>query len=414
LLRVWFRGLPATYWYLWAGLLINRLGGFAVLFLSLYLTAQRGASTAMAGLVVGTYGIGGVIGTLAGGVLTDRWGRRRTLVWSHLACAVVLAALAFAGSLPVIAILCALLGLSQSMPGPAFVAAIIDMVPADHRLRAFNLEFWAFNLGTAGASLVAGVLAEWSYVGLFLLDAASTVAAAAIIAWKVPETLHRPPTPNPASSAPRSGAPGDGGLRAVLGDRIFMAFAGLTLLQALVYTQNNTIVPLAMRADGLSPSAYGSVVALCGGLIVVGQLFVPRIIDHRPKARVLAAAQAITAVGFGALVVADRLPVYLGAAVIWTVGSMLAAPPNAAINSELAPAPLRGRYQAVFYLTFPAAAFLAPTLGGAGLQYLGRWHWLVVAAVASMAAVLHLVAGPSRERHAAAIRAQTATTAEVP
>lgn len=49
--RTWWSdtagGLPATYWYLWTGLLINRVGGFAVLFLSLYLTAQRGAGPAV-------------------------------------------------------------------------------------------------------------------------------------------------------------------------------------------------------------------------------------------------------------------------------------------------------------------------------------------------------------------------------
>nr|WP_239147943.1 MFS transporter [Actinoplanes tereljensis] len=168
-----------------------------------------------------------------------------------------------------------------------------------------------------------------------------------------------------------------------------------------------------MRADGLSPSAYGLVVSLGAAFIVVGQLFVPRLIDGRPKARVLAAAQAITAIGFAVLALADRLPAYLVAAAIWTVGSMLAAPPNAAINSELAPAALRGRYQAVFYLTFPAAAFLAPALGGAGLQYLGSWHWLTVAGAGLVAAALHLAAGPSREGHAAAIRSETAATAEV-
>ncbi|MFF5295654.1 MDR family MFS transporter [Paractinoplanes globisporus] len=401
-MRGWLRdtagGLPATYWYLWAGLLINRVGGFAVLFLSLYLTAQRGAGAAVAGLVVGTYGIGGVIGTLAGGVLTDRWGRRRTLVWSHLAGAAALVSLALVSHLAVIAALCALLGLFQSMPAPAFVAAIIDLVPAERRSRAFNLQFWAFNLGTAGASLLAGLLAEWSYVALFLVDGTTTLIAAVVIALKVPETL---PVSSPRKIRPR-------GLRTVLSDRIFLVFAGLTLLQALLYTQIGTIVPLAMRADGLSAGAYGSVVALSGTLIVLGQLFVPRLIDRHRKDRVLAFAQAVMAAGFAVLFVADRLPAYVAAAVIWTVGSMLAAPPNAEINSELAPPVLRGRYQAVFYLTFPAAAFLAPTLGGAGLQYLGTAHWLVVAAVGFGAATLHLAAGPSRERHVAEIRDETA------
>lgn len=415
-MRAWLRdtagGLPAAYWYLWAGLLINRLGGFAVLFLSLYLTAQRGTGPALTGVIVGTYGIGGVLGTLLGGVLTDRRGRRFTLFWSHLACAAVLAGLALSTQLAVIAALCTLLGLVQSMPGPAFVAAIIDIVPAEKRSRAFNLEFWAFNIGTAGASLVAGVLAEWSYTGMFLIDAGSALIAAGVIAWKVPETLHRAASPAPPH--PRRRPLRRDGLGAVLTDRIFLAFAGLTLLQALLYTQTSTIVPLAMAADGLSPSAYGLVTALGGALIVVGQLFVPRIIDGHRKARVLAVALTATGLGLGVLTFADALPVYLAAAVIWTVGSMLAAPPNAEINSELAPPALRGRYQAVFYLTFPAASFLAPTLGGAGLQFFGNWHWLIVAAVGGSAAALHLAAGPARERHVARIRSETSQTAALP
>jgi hypothetical protein len=96
------------------------------------------------------------------------------------------------------------------------------------------------------------VLAEWSYVALFLIDGTSTLITAMVIALKVPETLPSAPPRRPRSP----------GLRTVLTDRIFLAFAGLTLLQALLYTQTSTIVPLAMRADGLSAAAYGSVVAL--------------------------------------------------------------------------------------------------------------------------------------------------------
>ncbi|WP_438862127.1 MFS transporter [Paractinoplanes aksuensis] len=474
-MRAWLRdtagGLSATYWYLWTGLLINKVGGFAVLFLSLYLTSQRGAGTAQAGLIVGTYGIGGLIGTLAGGVLTDRWGRRRTLLVSHFATVAALVALAFSAQLALIAVLCALLGVAQSMAAPAFVAAIIDVTPAEKRSRAFNLQFWALNLGLAGASLLAGLLAQWSYQGLFLIDAACTLATGLLIARKVPETLRRTTAlasdssasaPSsaaaPASPAAPAGVPADaastgasaaaftgasaaapvgasaasvgasaaapvgasqsasrrpGGLGTVLTDRIFLVFVGLTLLQALIYTQASTIVPLAMQADGLSPAAYGSVVALGGAMIVLGQLFVPRLIDGRRKARVLALALLLNGAGFTVLAAADHAALYLTAAVIWTLGSMLAAPPNAEINSELAPLALRGRYQAVFFLTFPAASFLAPTLGGAGLQYLGNAHWFAVGAVGAVAAALHLLAGPPRERRAAAIRSETSATADV-
>ncbi|MFF0469103.1 MFS transporter [Micromonospora zamorensis] len=401
-------GLPATFWYLWAGLLINRAGAFAMLFLSLYLTDVRGASVGLAGTVVGAYGAGGAAGVLLGGVLADRWGRRATLLAAHLATAALMVALAFSRPLLLIAVLAALVGVVHSMPSPAFVAAIVDVVPAERRSRAFNLQFWAFNLGMAVASLLAGVLAEASFTALFLVDAGATLTAAAVIGWKVPETLRRakptadrPPAARPAT---RSARPRRPGLHTALTDRTFLIFVGLTFVLAVLTMQTSTIMPLAMRADGLGPSAYGVVVALGGALIVIGQLFVPRLIDRHRKDVVLAASTALLALGFGVLALADELAVYLGAAVVWTIGSMLAAPPNAQINADLAPPQLRARYQSVFYLTFPAAAFIAPTLGGVSLQHLGDLHWLIVGGVGMLAALGHLLAGPPRERHVAALR----------
>ncbi|MDG4794166.1 MFS transporter [Micromonospora sp. WMMD1082] len=435
-LRRWFAdtagGLPATFWYLWAGLLINRAGAFAMLFLSLYLTAARGASESLAGVVVGAYGAGGAAGVLFGGVLADRWGRRSTLVAAHLVTAALMVALAFSQHLGVIAALALLVGVTHSMPSPAFVAAIVDVVPEQRRSRAFNLQFWAFNLGMAVASLLAGLLAEASYVALFLVDAAATLATAVLIAWKVPETLplgratRRPargpaPTPahGPAPGGPAAPAAGNRrsrrpGLHTALTDRHFLAFVGLTFILAVLTMQASTIMPLAMRADGLGPSAYGMVVALGGVLIVLGQLFVPRLIDRHRKAHVLAVSTALLAAGFGVLAAADNLAFYLGACVVWTVGSMLAAPPNAQINADLAPPALRARYQSVFYLAFPAASFVAPTLGGFSLQQWGDGHWLLVGGLGLLAAGGHLLAGPPRERRVAALRRQAPPVAAPP
>lgn len=393
-MRRYVGGLPGTFWYLWTGMLITRAGGFVVLFLSLYLTAERGASPSLAGLLIGAYGVGGMTGSLLSGVLTDRWGRRRTLITAYLAMVATLLALAFTTALPAIGALIGVLGLVQSMPGPALIAAMVDVVPEADRPRAFNLEYWALNLGTAIASFLAGQLAEASYTALFVVDAAATALALALVLWRVPETFR------PAARTAH------GGFRQVLADRHFLAFTGVTLLFAVVVTQAPTIMPIAMAQDGLGPSAYGRVMALGALLIIAGQLFVPALIAGRPKHRVLALATALAALGYAALTVADHLGVYLLAAVAWTAGQMLAAPPNAQINAELAPPALRGRYQSVFYLTFPAAAFLAPAAGGFTLEHLGDAHWLIAGAIGLVAAGLHLLAGPRRERHLSAMRAR--------
>jgi MFS family permease len=395
--RSWARanvgGLPRTYWYLWTGLLINKVGGFGVLFLSLYLVDARGLDATAAGFVVGLNGLGGAAGVLAGGVLADRWGRRRTLLASHAAAATLMFTLAFVSWVPAIAAISCLLGSAQMMAGPALVAAIVDVVPERDRTRAFNLQFWAFNLGAAAASLLAGLLAESGFTLLFVADGAATLVTFLVFVLRVPETL------------PRQGAPAvtQRGLHTVLTDRTFLLFVGLTLLLAVLSAQTATILPLAMKQDHLPPSAFGGLMAFAGALIVAGQLFVPRLIGTRNKPGVLAAANTLLAVGYGLLAFADILPVYVVAATIWTVGSMLAAPPNAATIAALSPTELRGRYQGVFYLTFPVAGFIAPALGGAGLQRLGDGVWLIGGALGLVAAAGHLLTGPARERRAAAL-----------
>lgn len=51
--------LPSQFWVLWAATLINRTGSFVIIFLTIYLTTQRGFGESAAGLVIGLYGLGG-------------------------------------------------------------------------------------------------------------------------------------------------------------------------------------------------------------------------------------------------------------------------------------------------------------------------------------------------------------------
>ena len=74
-----FRGLPRPFWVLFAGMLVNRVGGFVLVFLAIYLTEVRGLSAAQAGAVMSVYGLGAIAGGPLGGALSDRIGRRSTL-----------------------------------------------------------------------------------------------------------------------------------------------------------------------------------------------------------------------------------------------------------------------------------------------------------------------------------------------
>jgi MFS family permease len=290
---------------------------------------------------------------------------------------------------------------------------MIDVVPDRDRLRAYSLNYWAINLGFAFSAVGAGLAAQYNYLLVFAVDAGTTLLTALISLIFLAETR-----PVPARAGHTRAAQRDGGLRTVFRDRIFLIFIGLNLFAVMVMFQHQSTLPIAMTADGLSPATYGWVIAVNGVLIVLGQLFVPRLIGGHDRSRVLALATFVVGVGFGLVAFAHTAGFYALTVIIWTLGEMMQSPSNAALIAELSPAELRGRYQGVNSLSWSAGAALAPIAGGFVQEHLGdATLWLGCAAVGALVAVGQLASGPARERRAAALRraaATFATTAATP
>jgi MFS family permease len=399
-------GLPRGFWFLWTNTLINRLGSFVLILLALYLTQVRGFTPAFAGLVIGLWGAGGAVGTLIGGVLADRWGRKPTFVTALYVSAALMLTLGIVRGAPETAITVLALGMASEASRPAMTALMVDMVPPSDRLRAFSLNYWVINLGFAFAAITAGFVANVNFLLLFVIDAGTTIAAATVVAIAIKEPAVRRAA---GFTAAKSTVEREAGLRTVFRDRVFIAFVGVNLLTALVFAQHISTLPIAMGRDGLAASTYGTVIALNGLLIVAGQLFMARVLRRFRHSTALAIAAMVMGVGFGLTAFAHAPWFYAVTVLVWTVGEMFNAPSNSTMNADLAPVALRGRYQGVFNLSWSAAGFLAPIVGAAAFQYLGNTAlWLGCFALAAIAAVLHLIAGPSRERRIAALRAEEA------
>ncbi len=54
-------GLPAEFWWLWVGTLVNRAGAFVLPFLAFYLTDELDLTPSYVGLVLGSYGFGSIL-----------------------------------------------------------------------------------------------------------------------------------------------------------------------------------------------------------------------------------------------------------------------------------------------------------------------------------------------------------------
>ncbi|MEU4424477.1 MFS transporter [Actinoplanes sp. NPDC024001] len=402
----WWRrtagGLPPTFWYLWTASLVNRTGAVAQLYLGVYLLSVRHFDAAYAGLVIGLGGIGTALGALPGGIIADRWGRRPAMLGAGIPAAVTMLSLGWVTDPWAIVTLALLLGVFLGIVRPAFTASIIDVVAAEDRGRALNLNYWAFNLGSGAAALLAGLLIEREPSLLFAANAGVLMCSTALLALKVPET-------RPAVAPGR--AVRSVGLGVVVRDRVFMTFVGLAML-GWAMIETNKMLPAALAADGLDVTAYGQVIVVNMGLIVTGQLFLLKLVGHRRHDHVLAASAVITGAGFGLVAVADTVWAYALTVAVWTLGEMLMTVANSALTVDLAPPEARGRYQGVFGFGLTAAMFVGPAVGGLVTTWFGPdVLWVAVFCLGLVLAAANLAAGPPRDRRLATLRRTGAAVA---
>lgn len=387
-------GLPRQFWWLWTSTLINRLGSFVATFLALYLTVERGYSASYAGLVGALYGLGGVISSVGAGVLTDRLGRRPTMLIAQLSTAASVALLGFMEDPVAIAAVAGVVGMATNASRPAVQAMMADIVAPEDRVRAFSLNYWAINLGVAVSSTAAGLIARHGYLSLFLGESALVLACALVVFRKLPESRPAAATPDGPDGG-LNGPEGDGGaapapvsMLTVLRDGRFMTVVGLNLLLALLFQQASVSMPVSMGQNGFSSADFGMVIALNGVLVVLLQIPVTRFIEHRSPAMLLIGSALLAGYGFGLTALADSVALYALAVTVWTLGEIINSPTQMGLVVRLSPLHGRGRYQGMYSLSWSIASLAAPLLGGLVIDHYGADAlWAGCAAVGTVAAM---------------------------
>jgi len=373
-----WRGLSYTVRILVTARAVNRLGAFTLPFLAVVLTVEYGASVAEAGFVLTLFGLATIPSRVFGGYLADRLGGKRTIILGLAGCAITQAWIALAGSLWSAILAVAALGLVFEVYEPPSQAIIADVTAPANRPAAYGL----LGAATAAAAVAAGVLAawlsHWDLRWLFAIDAATCLACAALIGVALPRGGRaRVRTEGSATAA---------GWR----DRRLLLMLATGTVFATLYLQVTLGLPLTLIERGLPASSIGIVLTVSALTLVVGQpLLRTRRLRDADHFHAMALGYVLLAAGLLANGYVTDLPAFMGAAVIWSLGDLLLIGRAYTIVAALAPRDARGRYLAIYGISWGIAGAIAPLAGtqllGAGGPS-GLWTTCALAAI-TLAAV---------------------------
>jgi MFS family permease len=340
--------------------LINAAGfSTCVPFLALYLYQERGIPMTLVGTVFLVSGLISSVTQMAGGMLSDRFGRRSLILISmsiniltNLGMAVMIA---FDVSVPVM-LTVYVLGRAAGMTArPAISAMVVDLSGKQNLTETYGLLRVGRNLGWAAGPALGGYLAAFlPYSWLFGTAVIMNMIAISIILFFLKESWEGKVERMEFRS-----------LFTAAADRTFVLFTVLCMLVFLSMAHfGTTLSVFTVDRSGFSTSEYGLLLTTNGLFVVLFQYPVAMGISKLKKYHALIIGGLFYGIGYLFMSTVTSFSGAVPAMIIITMGEIVFSPVATAVVGELAPLEQRGRYMGFFGWSETLGMSLAPLVGG--------------------------------------------------
>jgi MFS family permease len=382
-----YSGLPRSIYILSMVRVVNAMGNFVYPFLTLFLTEHIGFSKQAAGDYFMISAFVQSAGSLLGGKLTDRFGRKKLFLIFQGFAALCFAPCAFLGDSIWVPRLLITAGFFSSAAQPANSAMITDLTNKENRKQAFSLLYLGINLGFSIGPMIAGFLYRNHTNLIFLGNTASILITLIVFFFFIEDTLPSKEEVEESKTIEDDEAAEDTNVFVALLRRpsLSLFLIGKTI-NAFVYSTIGFVIPIQMTqafGSGLGSKYYGFVMATNGIVIIICTTFIIKVtIKIKPVINV-AIASLFYAIGFGMLGFVNSFFLYITAAVIYTLGEILEATNAGAYIANHSPINHRGRFNAIIPLITGVGQSFGPSIFGRFIDAYGiRKLWIMCFALA--------------------------------
>lgn len=369
-----YHEFPPKFWVLIGAMFIDRLGGALIFpFFALYVTQKFAVGMTEAGILLAIFSVSGLLGSVMGGALADKFGRKGMVLFGLIFSALSSVAMGLVSDLVVFYGLAVVVGLFSNVAGPAHQAMMADMLPEEKRAEGFGLLRVVVNLAWIIGPMIGGLLAAQSYLLLFVLDAVTSLLTAGVVYKMIPETKPEASEGRPQETFLETLV----GYRVVARDRLYLTFLVVSMLMLVVYQQVYSTLSVYLRdVHNVPVQKVGLLLGLSAGTVVLCQFWVTRKVSKRTPMLMMVLGTGFYLVGFTMYGLVSAYALFVLAMILITIGEMIVMPVGQALVARFAPEDMRGRYMAFYSLSWAIPATVGPWAAGLIMDnYDPNWVW---------------------------------------
>jgi len=155
---------PRLFWIVVGVSFIDGIGRTLLFpFFALYITQKFNVGMTQAGILLGMFSLFGLFGGMAGGALTDRFGRKKLILIGLVFSAVSTLSFGLVSDIRFMYPLAAFVGLLGSISGPAHNAMIADILPEEKRQEGFGILRVVGNFAWIIGPSIGGLVAKYNF-----------------------------------------------------------------------------------------------------------------------------------------------------------------------------------------------------------------------------------------------------------
>ncbi len=370
--KLTYLGLSKSVYVITFARMVNSAGNFIFPYLTLLLTSRGHMGEQTVGLFLLLGAVVQVPGSLLGGKLADRMGRKKIMIGFMGLAALCFIPCAFLIDIETgflyIPWLLILSSFFFSMAQPASGAMMNDLTLPENRQAAFSLLYMGMNVGSAIGMLIAGVLFSNHMKLLFLGDAATTLLSILLLLLFVKETKPETEDSEQLEEERADEKAEQGGLIAAMLKRpMLLIFAIFDMLYSFAYAQTNFSLPLQTKlifGDNLGAEYFGYFGAInCIEVLLLTTVITLLTRKLRPVFNV-SIAGIFYAIGFGMLFFVQSFWMFVLSTIIWTVGEIINATNIGVYIANHTPITHRGRFNSIISIISGTGGAIAPYIMG--------------------------------------------------